>query len=79
MADCNTERVITHIKKEITITTSARATFTVTDTDECMLASLAFAEFRRGGIMHFFVDDDDYFVPTSAVDNIKVVLLDDSE
>ena len=77
MADCNTEKVITHMKKSIVITTTAKATFSVIDTDECMIASLAFAEFRRGGVMHFFVDEDDYFVPASAVDSIKVTLLDD--
>lgn len=66
-------------KRTITITTGAGATFTVTDTDDCKLASMALAEFKLGGIMHFFVDDDDYYVPASAVDSIKVVVEAESE
>lgn len=74
--NCIQGRTNSYKKKEIVITTKAGATFTVTDTDDCKLASMALAEFRRGGIMHFFVDDDDYFVPASAVDSIKVTLAD---
>ena len=70
---------IAKLKRTITITTMSGATFTVADTDECSPASLALAQFKRGGVMEFVADGDEYFVPTTAVDNIKVEYASDSE
>ena len=65
--------------RDITIKTIGGATFTATDTADDSSASLILGEFKRGGIMCIADDDDTYFVPASAVDNIKVSIVDESE
>lgn len=70
---------ITNKLRKITITTAHGDTFDVTDTEECRIASLALAQFKRGGIMNFQVDGADYCVPASAVDSIKVEDADSEE
>jgi hypothetical protein len=57
---------------KLTITTKHGDTFTVTDTEECSVASYSLTEFKLGGIMNFTVEGSTYLVPASAVDSIKV-------
>lgn len=69
---------INKIMRTITITTNHGDTFAVADTEECMAASMALAEFKGGGVLCFQVAGEgegeyfDYYVPASSVDSIKV-------
>ena len=72
MSECTYNRTKTGILRTIEITTLTGGQFIVTDTEDCKIASMAFAEFRRGGVMYILVDDEEYYVPSSAVAIIKV-------
>ena len=58
--------------KMITISTVKGDTFTVTDSSECKMASMALAQFKLGGVMSFLVEGKEMLVPPSAVDSVKV-------
>ena len=57
---------------KITITTTHGDTFTVTDADECSVASYSLTEFKLGGTMNFTANGATYLIPASAVDSIKI-------
>ena len=72
MSECTYDKTAAGMLRTIEITTLTGGKFIVTDTEECKSASMAFAEFRRGGVMYILVDDEEYYVPSSAVAIIKV-------
>lgn len=64
---------------EIVITTVDGAVFSVADTIECPVASSALASIQNGKGAFIQVGDDTYFVPSSAVSNVKVSYTDSEE
>lgn len=60
----------------IVITALDGSTFNVADTLECPAASSALASFRNGNGALIAVGDDTYYVPSSAVANVKVTYSD---
>ena len=82
MANCTektAENTAKKIKRTLTITTNHGDTFSISDSDDEMTASLLLAQFKRGGVLNFTDNGDEYFVPSASVDSIKVEIAADSE
>ena len=63
----------------IIITTLDGGTFNVADTLECPAATSALASLQNSNGAYVKVGDDTYYVPSSAVANIKVTYSDSEE
>ena len=56
----------------IEITTVNGATFAITDTEGCPTASIAYSELTSGRGVRVTVGEDEYYIPATGVENIKV-------
>lgn len=63
----------------IVITTLDGGSFTVADTVECPAAASALASFQNSNGAYVKVGDDTYYIPSSAVANIKVTYTESEE
>lgn len=63
----------------IVITTLDGGTFNVADTLECPAATSALASLQNSNGAYVKVGDDTYYIPSSAVANIKVTYTDSEE
>ena len=63
---------IPKIMRTLVITTVAGGTFTVEDTDECMMASQTLTALKQGGWATFLIDGNEVQMPSSAVDHIEI-------
>lgn len=72
---------MTYTKKlaDIVITTIDGASFSVTDTVECPVASSALASLQSGRGAYVQVDEDKYWIAPNAVSNIKITYEDSEE
>lgn len=72
---------MTYTKKlaSVVITTMDGATFSVSDTVECPVASSALSQIQNGRGAYVQVGNDTYYVPSSAVANIKISYSDSEE